>query len=107
MKTLQNSLERKADCLNGRRLQKRPRRGERLSDGIATRNQRNRIQWPTSQELQQVSTTLTKVSRWGKRREAAGDYFNSGDLAYQVQEIIRATNDLLKKSLRQRTPIPD
>lgn len=75
--------------------------------GIAARSVRNQIQWPTPQELQRVSTTLTKVSRWGRRREAAGDYFNSGDLAYQLQEIIRATNELLKKSQRPRTPIPD
>jgi hypothetical protein len=34
------------------------------------------------------------------RQEGAGDYFNSGDLAYQLQEIIRAAAALLKKSQR-------
>jgi hypothetical protein len=34
------------------------------------------------------------------RQEGTGDYFNSGDLAYQLQEIIRATDALLKKSQR-------
>ena len=30
----------------------------------------------------------------------AGDYFTSGDLAYQLQEILRTTEALLKKSRR-------
>lgn len=34
------------------------------------------------------------------RQENAGDYFTSGDLAYQLQEILRATATLLKKSQR-------
>ena len=36
----------------------------------------------------------------GIRWEAKGDYFASGDLAYQIQEIIRATEELLKKRAR-------
>ncbi len=36
----------------------------------------------------------------GHSLEASGDYFNSGDLAYQLQEIIRATAELFKKSQR-------
>jgi hypothetical protein len=50
---------------------------------------------------------LAKVSRWGMHQEEAGDYFNSGDLAYQLHEIIRSTNELLKKSQRQRTALRD
>jgi len=107
MRTLQNSMKPTATSINPRHRRERLFRGNGTDDGIATRSVRNRIQWPTPQELQQVSTTLTKVSRWGRRREAAGDYFNSGDLAYQLQEIIRTTNALLKKSQRPRTPNPD
>ena len=36
----------------------------------------------------------------GMRWEAKGDYFASGDLAYQIQEIMRAIQELLKKSGR-------
>ncbi len=69
----------------------------------STRTQRNRIQWPTGEQLQDVSKHLIRISREGKRSELAGDYFKSGDLAYQVQEIIRHTGELLKKSQRTKT----
>lgn len=75
-------------------------RGGRYDAGFSPRTDRSCIQWPTEQALQQVSTTLAKVSRTGMRQESAGDYFNSGDLAYQLQEILRATDALLKKSRR-------
>lgn len=65
-----------------------------------SRTERNRIQWPTNREIRRVSTILAKVSRTGMRREVAGDYFTSGDLAYQLQEIMRATGELFKKTRR-------
>ena len=68
-----------------------------------TRTERSRIQWPTGQELQDVSKHLARISREGRRCELAGDYFNSGDLAYQLQEIIRVTGELLKKSQRTKS----
>jgi len=58
------------------------------------------IQWPTEQQIQQVSSRLAKINRMGIRWEANGDYFNSGDLAYQLQEIIGATAELFKKIQR-------
>jgi len=58
------------------------------------------IEWPTQQELLQVSKRLARISREGMRCEAKGDYFNSGDLAYRVQEIIKATAELFKKCQR-------
>jgi hypothetical protein len=75
-------------------------REERYDAEFTPRSDKNRIKWPTAQELQRVSTTLAKVSRTGMRQEDAGDYFTSGDLAYQLQEILRATDTLLKKSRR-------
>jgi hypothetical protein len=78
----------------------RPRHGDCHDEEFSLRTDRSRIQWPTAQELQQVATTLAKVSRTGMRQESAGDYFTSGDLAYQIQEILRATDALLKKSRR-------
>lgn len=67
------------------------------------RTDRSRIQWPTEQQMQDVSKHLVRIGRVGKRSELAGDYFKSGDLAYQVQEIIRLTGELLKKSQRTKT----
>src|SRR5689334_14874989 len=62
----------------------------------------NLIQWPSEQEIEQVSKKLARINRVGIRWEAHGDYFNSGDLAYQIQEIIRATGELFKRSQRLR-----
>jgi hypothetical protein len=70
---------------------------------FATEPTQNRIQWPTDQQLQEVSRRLVSISRTGIRSEAKGDYFNSGDLAYQLQEIIQATADLFRKTKRLRS----
>ena len=66
------------------------------------RTDRSRIQWPTEKQLQAVSRQLTRICRKGRRCERAGDYFNSGDTAFQLQEIIRATAQLHGKSLRTK-----
>ena len=60
------------------------------------------IQWPSDHQIQEVSRRLARISRQGIRWEAHGDYFNSGDLAYQLQEIIRTTDELFKKCRRLR-----
>ena len=65
-----------------------------------TETPQSRIQWPTDRELQEVSKRLASISRTGIRSEAMGDYFNSGDLAYQLQEIIQATSELFKRTRR-------
>ena len=64
------------------------------------RTDRTRIQWPTERQLQEVSTKLLRISRAGQRSEIAGDYFKSGDLAFQLHDILRVTDDLIKKSQR-------
>jgi len=84
----------------------RSKRLDHVDDRLIPSGQRpdkNRIQWPTAQELDRVSKTLTKVARVGKRREMDGDYFKSGDLAYQLHEIIRTTTELLKKVQPNKT----
>jgi len=58
------------------------------------------IQWPTQKQMLEVSKKLAKISRMGIRAEAKGDYFNSGDLAYQMQEIIKATGELFERGRR-------
>lgn len=64
------------------------------------RSKHSFIQWRTEQEIQNVSQQLAQIRQVGIRCEADGDYFKSGDLAYQIQEIIRMTADLFKKSQR-------
>ena len=58
------------------------------------------IQWPTEKQIWDVSRKLAKISRMGLRSEAHGDYFSSGDLAYQMHEIIRATAELFERGRR-------
>ena len=61
------------------------------------RRKRSLIQWPTERQVEEVSASLARMIKVGMRWEAKGDYFASGDLAYQIQEIMRATEELLKK----------
>ena len=58
------------------------------------------IQWPSWEALRQVSEQLACVQRAGIRSETNGDHFTSGDVAYQLQEIIRSTAALLRRSER-------
>jgi hypothetical protein len=60
------------------------------------------IQWPSEKQVRDVSRQLVKIGQIGVRSEAKGDYFNSGDLAYQMQEIIRATAELYQRGQRIR-----
>lgn len=69
---------------------------------FSPRTKQSLVQWPTEQQLQEVSRQLVKIKRVGIRSEVNGDYFKSGDLAYQILEIIRATAELLKKSQRAK-----
>ncbi len=62
----------------------------------------NLIQWPTEKQILDVSRKLAQISRMGIRSEANGDYFYSGDLAYQMHEIILATAQLFERGQRLR-----
>ena len=96
MKISQSKPKRPA---NGRPARKAPVNGD-SGDLFPAPSHQNLIQWPTEQQIHEVSARLAKISRMGIRWEANGDYFNSGDLAYQLQEILRATSDLFKKIQR-------
>jgi len=82
------------------RLARHPRFFNSNEPLFSTRNKKSLIQWPTERQIQEVSARLARISRMGIRSEAKGDYFNSGDVAYQLHEIIRATAELFKKSQR-------
>jgi hypothetical protein len=61
---------------------------------------RSKIQWPNEEQIGAVCSRLRQIKKIGMENEGLGDHFSSGDLAYQVQEIIRSTDDLFRKSLR-------
>ena len=69
---------------------------------LPTRHKQSLIQWATEQQIQEVSKKLARIKQVAIRSEVNGDYFQSGDLAYQIQEIIRATAELFKKSQRAK-----
>jgi hypothetical protein len=77
-----------------------PDLGDANNEPFPVLSKENVIHWPTEQQIQEVSEQLARIQRVGIRSEANGDYFKSGELAYQIQEIIRGTAELLKKSQR-------
>ncbi len=62
----------------------------------------NVIGWPTEEEIHAISPQLSQISQDGTSSEPRGDYFRSGDIAYQLQEILCMTRELLKKSQRAK-----
>lgn len=70
------------------------------SPPLAARDKQSLIRWATKQQIQEVSKQLAGVKEVAVCSEVHGDYFKSGDLAYQIQEIIRAAAELFKKSQR-------
>lgn len=83
---------------------RRPRTKRLLCDPesalCSVRSKQSFIQWPTEPEMLKVSKQLLRIQQVGIRCEARGDFSKSGDLAYQLQEIIRATAELYRKSQR-------
>ncbi len=67
---------------------------------LPARDKQSLIQWTTEQQIQEVSEKLARIKQVAIRSEVSGDYFKSGDLAYQMPEIIQATAELFKKSQR-------
>jgi hypothetical protein len=67
---------------------------------LGVKSDANLIKWPSEHQMQEVSKRLIAISRMGAQSEERGDYFNSGDLAYQIHEIINSTGELYKKSQR-------
>jgi hypothetical protein len=65
--------------------------------GLPLRGEQSLIEWPTDAEIRKVADRLVRIKQMGIRSEAEGDYFKSGNQAYQMQEIIRATAELSRK----------
>ena len=75
---------------------------DRNGSPVPARSKGSLIDWPTEQEIHEISRKLAALRQFGARSEAEGDYFYSGDLAYQMHEIIQATADLLRRSHRRK-----
>ena len=71
--------------------------GEANAAPYPVRSKESFIQWPSEREIKEVSRRLARIVQIGIRSETNGDYFKSGDLAYQMQEIIRSTAELCRK----------
>jgi hypothetical protein len=69
---------------------------------LPARDKQSLIQRTTGQQIREVSKKLARINQVAIRSEVVGDYFKSGDLAYQIQEIIRATAELFNKSRRAK-----
>src|SRR5215469_12013916 len=100
MKTTQARTKNRLTAKRPHRLDKARFDQMEITFAPTTRTPQSVIQWPSKQRLEEVSKRLLRINRLGIRWEASGDYFNSGDLAYQIHEIIRATDDLFKKTKR-------
>jgi len=102
MKTMRTTTKRLMNAGNKARQQRKSRFDPRNAPLFPEPANQGLIQWPTEKQIMDVSKQLAKVAQMGIRSEASGDFFNSGDLAYQMQEIIRATADLFHKGQRLR-----
>jgi hypothetical protein len=60
------------------------------------------LQWPADAVLRETTRNLLAIKNAGVEYESIGDYFNSGDLAYQLQEILRNIQELSRKTQRIR-----
>ena len=60
------------------------------------------LQWPADTLLRETTRNLLAIKNAGVEYESIGDYFNSGDLAYQLQEILHNIQELSRKTQRIR-----
>ena len=58
------------------------------------------IQWITDKELTLASQDLRRLKRIGKQLEQQGDYFGSGNLAYQLRQIVAEIQALVRGTSR-------
>lgn len=58
------------------------------------------IRWITDRELVLAGDNLRRLKRIGRQLEKRGDYFGSGNLAYQLRQIAAEIHTLLRGSSR-------
>jgi hypothetical protein len=102
MKTMRTTTKALMGAGNKARQRRKPRSDNPGAPLFPKATHQRLIQWPTKKQILEVSKKLAKISRMGIRAETSGDYFHSGDLAYQMQEIIRVTAQLFERGQRLR-----
>jgi len=102
MKTMRTTAKALMGAGNNARRRRKPRFDNPKAPMFPETTNQGLIQWPTEKQILDVSKQLAKISRMGIRSEANGDYFYSGDLAYQMHEIILATAQLFERGQRLR-----
>jgi len=80
----------KAGVTNNTRERRKPRFDKQNDSLFLEASPQGMTQWPSEKQIRDVSKKLARINRMAIRAEADGDYFHSGDLAYQMHEIIRA-----------------
>jgi hypothetical protein len=58
------------------------------------------IQWITDKELALASQDLRRLKRIGRQLEQQGAYFGSGNLAYQLRQIVAEIQALVRGTSR-------
>jgi hypothetical protein len=58
------------------------------------------IQWITDKELALASQDLRRLKRIGRQLEQHGDHFGSGNLAYQLRQIVAEIHALMRGASR-------
>jgi hypothetical protein len=58
------------------------------------------IRWITDKELAQASQELRRLKRFGRQVEQRGDYFVSGNIAYQLRQIVAEIQALVRGTSR-------
>ena len=92
----------KAGVTNNTRERRKPRFDKQNDSLFLEASPQGMTQWPSEKQIRDVSKKLARINRMAIRAEADGDYFHSGDLAYQMHEIIRATAHLFQSGQRIR-----
>ena len=69
-------------------------------EGSASEAVGSGIRWITDKELAQASQELRRLKRFGRQVEQRGDYFVSGNIAYQLRQIVAEIQALVRGTNR-------
>jgi len=91
----------KTGATNNGRQRRKPRFDNPIASLFPEPTNQGLTLWPTQKQILDVSKKLVKIGRMGIRAETHGDYFHSGEMAYQMHEIILATAQLFERGQRR------
>jgi hypothetical protein len=88
------------DCRRTRSRSPRDRNTELTKQEPATEAHVPEIRWISEKELAAASQDLRRLRRIGRQLEQDGDYFGSGNLAYQLRQIAAEIQALVRGAVR-------